>query len=59
MHPESSISLSNEAAAYRRPLLRLPLVFRHPEFVEFPRGANQRDFRLHENAAANVEAFAA
>ena len=59
MHPESSISLFNETAPYRRPLLRLPIVFRYPESLQFPRRTNQRDFRLYKNAAANAEALAA
>src|SRR6266566_7876713 len=58
MHPESSISLSNETAAYRWSLLRLPIVFRHSESLQFPRRTDQRHFRLYENAAANAETFA-
>ena len=59
MHPESSISLSNEIAAYRRSLLRLPLVFRYPESFELPRRTDERDLWLYENSAANAETFAA
>ena len=58
MHPESSISLSNETAAHRRSLLRLSVVFRHTESLQFPRRTDQRDFRLYENAATNAETLA-
>src|SRR5437667_12390582 len=58
MHPESSISLSNETAAHRWSLLRLPIVFRHPESLEFPRRTDQRHFRFYKNAAINGETFA-
>src|SRR5437016_12848992 len=59
MHPESSISLSNETAPYRRPLLRLPIVFRDPESVQFPGRTDQRHFRFHKNFAPDGETFAA
>src|SRR6266702_7746371 len=58
MHPESSISLSNEAAPHRWSLLRLPFVFRYPDSLQFARRTDQRDFRLYENAPANAETFA-
>ena len=52
MHPESSISLSNETAAYRWSLLRLPVVLRHPESLQFSRRTDQCDFWLSEKATA-------
>src|SRR5712664_3589732 len=58
MHPESSVSLSNETAAHRWSLLCLPLVFRYPESLQFPGRTDQRHFRLYQNAAANAETFA-
>src|SRR2546430_5606648 len=58
MHSESSTSLSNEIAAYRRSLLCLPVVFRYPESIQFARRTDERDFWLHENVAANGETFA-
>ena len=59
MHPESSISLSNETAPYRWSLLRLQIVFRDPESVQFPGRTNQRHFRFHKNLATDGETFAA
>ena len=61
-HPASCIQnpalACNETAADRRSLLRLPVVFRHPESLEFPRRTDQRHFRFYENAAVNGETFA-
>src|SRR6266446_7769615 len=58
MHPESSISLSNETAPYRRSLLRLSFVFRDPESVELERRTNERNFRVYKNAAADGQTLA-
>src|SRR5439155_1436767 len=62
-HPASCIqnpasAFPNETVAYRWSLLRLPIVFRHSESLQFPRRTDQRHFRLYENAAANAETFA-
>src|SRR5262245_1225780 len=62
-HPASCIQnpalACNEKTAFdRRSLLRLPVVFRHPESLEFPRGTDQRHFRFYENATVNGETFA-
>src|SRR6059036_3795321 len=59
MHSESSVSLYNETAAHRWSLLRLSVVFRYPESLQFPRRTDERDFRLHQNSAVNAETFAA
>src|SRR5215471_3613427 len=58
MHSESSIGLYDETVAYRWSLLRLSLVFRHPESVQFEGRTDQRNFRFHKNVAPDDQASA-
>src|SRR5438093_1421796 len=61
-HPASCIQnpalACNETAAYRRSLLRLPLIFRYSESIEFPGRTDQCHLRFHEDAAVDGETFA-
>src|SRR6185369_423011 len=61
-HPASCIQnpvlACNETAVDRRSLLRLPVIFRHPESLKFPGRTDQCHFWFHENATANDQAFA-
>src|SRR5262249_52317053 len=61
-HPASCIQNPvldcNETAVDRRSLLRLPVLFRHTESLEFSRRTDQRHFRFYKNAAINGETFA-
>src|SRR5262245_45611780 len=58
MHSESNNSLYDETVAYRWSLLRLSLVFRYPESVEFEGRTDQRNFWFHKNIAADDQASA-
>src|SRR5262249_12293400 len=61
-HPASCIQnpviACDETAADRRSLLRLQVVFCHPESLKFPRRTDQRHFRVYKNIAVNGETFA-
>src|SRR4026207_872504 len=59
MHSESIISLYDETASYRWSLLRLSLVFRYPESLEFKGRTHQRNFRFYKNIAPDGQASAA
>src|SRR5205085_12203640 len=48
-----TIRSMRETPAHRRALLRLPIVFRDPESIQFAGRTDERDLRIHENAAAH------
>src|SRR6266567_1694401 len=50
---------SNETAACRWSLLRLSLIFRYSESLEFEGGTNERNFWIYKNLAADGQTFAA
>src|SRR2546421_12629734 len=52
----SRIQIRDEAAFNRWPLLRLPVVLRHPQSFQFQKRADQRHFRIHQEATVDAEA---
>src|SRR6266513_720505 len=53
------LASTGEAAFDRRALLRLPILFRDPEPLQFPGRTDERHFRVHENAPAHGQTSAA